>query len=95
MKRIVRVLKELKKWHKVEEIGVIWDFCSLWQKGADKDHLDCLHYLCVIDKFSKEIDAADELFENKCQRRNSTVYNNTTYTSLSVLNLEVAFVGDR
>ena len=35
LRRIVRILKELKaKYSYVDEIGVIIDHCSLWQKGS-------------------------------------------------------------
>ena len=35
--RLVRVLKEMKAFTKMDEIGVIIDFCSLWQKHGETD----------------------------------------------------------
>ena len=37
LKRLARVLQELKAYHKMDELGVILDFCALWQKHAEDE----------------------------------------------------------
>ena len=38
LKRLVRVLKELKAYHGLEELGVIIDYCALWQNHGTKEN---------------------------------------------------------
>lgn len=38
LRRLVRILAEYKKLWDMHDVGVIMDFCSLWQPDGDKDH---------------------------------------------------------
>lgn len=38
LRRLVRVLKELKTYHGIGELGVIFDYCALWQNHGTKEN---------------------------------------------------------
>ena len=38
LRRLVRVLKELKTYHEAEDLGIIIDYCALWQNHGTKEN---------------------------------------------------------